>query len=302
MTRHEPKMGAGFRELPLVLFTALTIAGAGVGTAHLSLGFLGWVPLVPARGVMALLGILLAVGLLLSLGHLGRPFRSALALSRIGRSPLSNEVLVVGVALATSLVSVALPAGHFLVAPLTLTALVSSVLTLLALGLVYRLPGQLSWVGPVLVQPLVLGIAFGLTVLLGTLPAGTGARSELLILLILLADGLLVWDRTRRISGALYRGVPAHPRFLGKRGVAVILRILLGVLLPAGALLWGWAVLAGILLFLNLFLDRFLFYGLGVRCDTEAEVLRVEAALRAGADPSFESFDSTPTFIRAGER
>jgi DMSO reductase anchor subunit len=302
MTRREPKRGAGFHELPLVLFTALAIGGAGVGTAHLTLFLLGWVPLAPAMRVMALLGVLLGVGLLFSVGHLGRPFRSALALFRIGRSPLSNEVLVVGVALAASLVSLALPAGHFLVVPLTVTALVSSVLTLLALGLVYRLPGQLTWGGPVLAQPLVLGVAFGLTVLLGALPAGTRARGELLILLILLVDGLLVWERTRRTAGVLNRGVPTHPRFLGQRGSAVILRILMGILLPAAALLWGRSELAGIFLFLNLFLDRFLFYGLAVRCGTEAEVERAETALRAGADSLLEDFDSTPSSIPAGER
>ncbi len=100
----------------------------------------------------------------------------------------------------------------------------------------------------------------------------------------------------------LCRGVPAYPRVLGQRGVAVILRVLMGVLFPAGALLQGWGALAGGFLFLNLFLDRFLFYGLAVRCDTEAEVARVEAALRAGAHSPMESLDSSPTFIRAGDR
>ncbi|MCK5653083.1 MAG: hypothetical protein KAJ42_16970, partial [Gemmatimonadetes bacterium] len=185
---------------------------------------------------------------------------------------------------------------------LSVTALVGSFLTLLALGLVYRLPGQLTWAGPVLIHPLVLGIAFGLTILLVALPAGTGARGELLILVILLVDGLLVWERTRRIGGALHRGLPAQPRFMGQRGAAFTFRILLGILLPAAALLWGRRELAGLCLFLNLFLDRFLFYGFVVRGNTEAEVMRAEAALRARADPPVGSFDSTPTSIRANER
>ncbi len=99
MNRPERKKGAGFQELPLVIFTSLATAGAGVATAHLSLLLLGWVPLVPPFWVMALLGILLAVGLLFSVGHLGRPSRGAFALIRVGRSPLSNEVLVVSVVL-----------------------------------------------------------------------------------------------------------------------------------------------------------------------------------------------------------
>jgi len=283
MTRYEGEKGTGFHELPLVLFTALAIAGAGVGTAHLGLFLLGWVSLVPALWVMALVGVLLALGLLLSVGHLGRPLRSALALIRVGRSPLSNEVLVLGVALVTSLGSVALPLGHSLVTPLTATAVVSSALTLVALGLVYRLPGQPAWAGPVLAQPFILGIAFGLTVLQGTLPPGTRARAEILILVVLLVDGLLVWERTRRIAGVLDRGIPAHPRIHGQKGAAVVLRILMGILLPAAALLGGRWELAGISLFLSLFLDRTLFYGLAVRFDTEAEVGRVVTVLGAGA-------------------
>jgi hypothetical protein len=302
LIRSEQTKGGGFHELPLVLFTALATAGAGVGTAHLVFLLLGWVPLVPSGWVMALQGVLLAVGLLLSLGHLGRPFRSMLALSGLGRSSLSNEVAVVGAVLLASLGSVALPAGHALVAPMTLMALVISPLVLMALGLVYRLPGQPTWRGPVLAQPLVLGVAFGLTVLLGTLREGTGARGELLVLSFLLADGLLVWERARRLPTALLRGVPVHPGHFARRGPTVSVRILLGILLPAGALIQGWVSLAGTFLFLNLFIDRFLFYGLAVRRNTEAEIAMVEAALRARADTALGGLQSSPPLLRAGER
>jgi len=138
MTRHEVREGTGFHEPPLVLFTALATAGAGVGAAHLCLAFLGWAPWVPPAGLMTLIGVLLAVGLLFSVGHLGRPLRSPLALFRVGRSPLSNEVLVLGVTLASSLVAVLLPAGHPLVAPLSVTVLVTSLLTL---------PVDVGWAG-----------------------------------------------------------------------------------------------------------------------------------------------------------
>ncbi|MFH1765916.1 MAG: hypothetical protein ABIF09_17145, partial [Gemmatimonadota bacterium] len=162
--------------------------------------------------------------------------------------------------------------------------------------------GQLTWSGPVVVQPFVLGIAFGLTVLLGHLPVGTRARGELLILLVLLVDGLFVWERTRRIADVLSRGVPTHPRFLGRRGATVFIRILLGILLPAGALLRGWAELAGVFLFLNLFLDRFLFYGLAVRCTTEGEVERAETALRTRTAPPLKGIDPTLNPAQARER
>jgi hypothetical protein len=70
-----------------------------------------------------------------------------------------------------------------------------------------------------------------------------------------------------------------------QRGNAFVLRILLGILLPAVALLSGLREVAALSLFLNLFLDRFLFYGLAVRDDTEAEVKRTENALRASIGP-----------------
>jgi DMSO reductase anchor subunit len=281
MARHEKGIGAGFHELPLVLFTALTTGGAGVGVAHVGLAFLGWVPWVPPAEVMIVLTTLLAVGLLFSLGHLGRPFRGPLALVRVGKSALSNEVLVVCTALVAGLLAVVLPSDHSMVMPLSLIAILSSVPVLLALGLVYRLPGQLMWKGMAPVHPLVLGMGFGLAMLLGTLPEGTRARGEFLILLVLMVDGLLVWERSWRISRSLRMGAPGHSSLMDQRGSALVLRILLGILLPAVALLSGWRELVVFSLFLNLLFDRFLFYGLAVRSTTEAEVILVEAALRA---------------------
>ena len=302
MARNEPRAEAAFHELPLVLFTALATAGAGVGAAQLLLGFMGWASFAPSEWVFAVISTLVAVGLLFSVGHLGRPFRGPFALLRLGKSSLSNEVLVVGAVLATSLLSMVLPAGHPLVVPVGFMALVSSFLLLLALGQVYHLPGQLAWAGPARIHPLVLGIAFGLSILMRSLPDGTQARGEILLLVILSVDGLLVWDRARRIGVALSWGVPTRPWFMGRRGASFTLRIVLGILLPAGALLQGWLELAGVFLFLNLFLDRLLFYGLAVRRNTESEVMRAEAALRAGAQKPAEIIDSPTTLIQANER
>ena len=299
MTRPKGMDGRGFHELPLVLFSALATAGAGVGVSHLGLACLRWSPWVPSMEVLLWFFILLALGFLSSSGHLGRPFRGPLALARIGRSPLSNEVLVVSIAVATGLGGVVLPSGHGLAPLLRLVAVLSSIPLLLALGHVYNLPNQLTWRGLAPAQPFVLGLGFGLTGLLGTLPDGTRARSELLVLLILLIDGLLVWERSWRIGRALGKGLPSHPGLMAQRGSALILRVLLGILFPAVALLSGWWELAGLSLFLNLFFDRFLFYGLAVVLNTEAEVMRVEAALRGREnDPPLPN-DPSPSIIRA---
>ena len=55
---------------------------------------------------------LLAVGLLASVGHLGRPLRGYLALARVGSSPLSTEVSIVAVVVIAALLGVFLPAQH----------------------------------------------------------------------------------------------------------------------------------------------------------------------------------------------
>lgn len=282
MIRPELRRGIGFHEAPLVLFTGLATAGAGFGAAHFLLACLGWVPWVASPQVMTMILVLVTVGLLFSLGHLGRRYRSAFALAGTGRSWLSNEVLAVGAVLSTSLLSVILPAGHALVAPTVVAALVLSLFLLFSLGQVYNLPGQLTWSGPARMHPLVLGLSFGFVALMGILPEGTRARSEILALILLSMDGLLVWDRARRIGKALEYGIPAQPWFIRHRVIAFTLRILLGLLLPAAAILRGWPEWAGLSLFLNLLLDRLLFYGFAVRRNIESEVMRAEEALREG--------------------
>ncbi len=284
MGRPETAGGAGFHELPLVLFTSLAIAGAGVGSGQLVLGLLGWIPWIPSRRVAALMAVLLGFGLLLSVGHLGRPFRGPFALARVGKSRLSNEVLVVGVALGASLFSAALGDGHPLAGWLGVAAMAGSVLTLLAVGVLYRLPAQLTWSGPTVLQPLVLGVGLGLSILHGSLSEGAQARGDLLIFLVLFLDGSLLWERMGQITSALARGTPVRPKLMGRRGPALVLRVTLGVLLPAAALLGARPDLAAASLSLNLVLDRFLFYGLAVRAGTDAEVSRVDAFLLAFAD------------------
>ncbi|MBT8396759.1 MAG: dimethyl sulfoxide reductase anchor subunit [Gemmatimonadetes bacterium] len=297
MTVSRRKIESGFHELPLVLFTALATGGAGMGLAHLGMAFLGWVPWIPSTEVSGVFTALLGVGLLFSVGHLGRPLRGPLALVRVGKSPLSNEVLFVSLALAAGIFGLAMPAGHALKSPMALGAAMASVPVLVALGFVYRLSGQLTWRGTAPFHPLVLGAGFGMTLLLGSLPLGAQARGELLVLLVLLIDGLLVWERSWRIANALRSGLPSHPGLMDQRGSALVLRVLLGNLLPAVALLSGWRELAGFSLFLNLFFDRFLFYGLAVRHTTESEVMKVEAALRARRVLPHGSISPSPSAI-----
>ena len=77
-----------------------------------------------------------------------------------------------------------------------------------------------------------------------------------MILVVCIIDGLFVWDRTRRLGVEVKRGLPVHPGILRQRGALFSLRILLGILIPASALLWGWGELALLGLSMNLLLDR----------------------------------------------
>jgi DMSO reductase anchor subunit len=262
---------------------------------------LGWLDWVPGTGALALIAGFTGAGLLFSLGHLGRPLRGSLALSRLGRSPLSNEILAVGVTVGASALSLALPSGSPLKAPLGFLALVGATATLLALGLVYRLHGCLTWRGTTVLHPLVSGMTFGVVSLLWHLPQGAQARGELLALAFLLTDGVLFWHRTRRLNTALGHGTPVHPRFMDQRVSLSVLRTLLGVLLPAVALLDGGWKLAWVGLFLNLFLDRFLFYSLAVRETTEGEILRIEALLKSDVERSMLHSGSKPPTLPAIE-
>jgi DMSO reductase anchor subunit len=284
--RSEP---GGFHELPLVLFAALISAGGGVGSAQLIYGLMGWTSWVPTREVSFIVATLLLMGLLSSLGHLGRPTRGHRALHRVGRSRLSNEVAVVGLATVAALSAVLLPGETILGVGSGLVYVVLAPAILLAVGFVYRMPGQITWIGLAPFHPLMLGLGLGLIVLLGWLPEGAQARGEFLILSVLMLDGVFVWDRARRILEASGEGIPVHPRLMDQRTSALTLRVLLGILLPAVALLSGWRELAALSLFVNLFLDRFLFYGLAVRVNTEAAVRKAESALKAAASSSRDS-------------
>lgn len=281
MKNSEPRRKSGFHEFPLVLFTALTIGGAGLAAAWLCVGLIGWVPLVPPRNFLILITASLGVGFLVSAGHLGRRSRGHLALARVGRSPLSNEVLLGGLALLFCGAGIGLAEDPVLYGPVSVAGLILSALLLPALGFVYNLPGQLSWVGLSLFHPLALGMGIGFTYLLRELPPGAMARGELIILVVFMVDGLFVWERTRRIGVAAKRGLPVHPAILRLRGFLLSLRILLGILIPASAILWGWRELAVLSLALNLLMDRILFYGFAIRESTESGLAGVTAVLEA---------------------
>ena len=281
MNRHDGGASKAFHETPLVLFTAVTTAGAGIGAAGLVLGLLGWTSGIATMGQRIWVLLLLGFGLVVSTAHLGRPLRSPKALARVGRSALSNEVALIGVAATGCLGALLLPDGHSALVWLWPAAAFACLMVLFILGGVYRIPGQLTWEGVVSFHPLILGMGFGFVALRGSLVDGVDARLDLLVLVFLAVDALLVWARARRIFVGLRRGLPTQPAIMEYRTAMLVLRMGLGVIVPATAILFGVRPVAFVSLALNLPFDRVLFYGLAIRHSTEAEIHRVENVLSA---------------------
>ena len=154
-----------------------------------------------------------------------------------------------------------------------------SVAFLLALGILYSLPGQLSWRGPAVGHPLVLGTAWGLLLGLGgSQPLGDAAFPPLLGV-VLAVDGALVILRIRSLWKDQGAGEASYPQFNAWGVWGLGIRLFLSTVVAPLSLLsggWGGAVLA---LSLAIFLDRMAFYALAVVTTTESEVARVEALL-----------------------
>jgi DMSO reductase anchor subunit len=279
MRRTGSHPGGGFHEWPLVLFTAMGMAGGGIGASRVVQGVLsGSLPSL-TRADSILLSVLLGTGFLVSAWHLGRPLRGHLALRGMGRSALSNEVVALGATLTGALLGAALPSGHPLQAVSDLAAGLGSIAFLLAVGAVYRLPGQLAWRGVAVLHPLVLGTAWGLLMTAAGLGSPAAEATLRTVLVALLVDGVLVLVRNAAMERAGREGAASHPGVFRFRGLVMGARLASSALLTPLALLEGQRWIAVGALSLACLLDRFGFYALSVRQTTESEVARVEALL-----------------------
>jgi DMSO reductase anchor subunit len=257
-----------------VLFSALTITGAGLLAGHFAAWALGLTAFTPKRCTAGVATILLAAGLLLSLLHLGRPARLVYVLRRVGRSPLSTEVIL---ALLTTLSAAAaqlLPFRQTASALLWGLAAAASPGLLLALGWVYRLPGQLSWRGAVALSPLLLGLATGF--LAHASSAEENARFMSAAFALLAADATAFAMRWKVMKRDPAPGQPVHPALFSVRRRILILRLMDVTLLPAFFMLAQAPMVALFVLAFGIFFDRFAFYALAIRETTEAEIARVE--------------------------
>lgn len=265
-----------FHERPLVIFTTLAVTGAGLLTTPL----LAWVAAgtpAPAASSVQWGATLLALGLAVSLAHLGKRTRAPLAVAGLGRSRLSAEVAAAGVALVIGTFAAFFP----YVSPVLDAATgIAAVVFLVTLGLVYALPGQQTWRGAVAWMPLTTGLGFGavgLAAAWGDALAAIGGIAAA----ALAADTVLLVIRRLALAWPRAPLVPRYPALFARHQELLLLRLGLVDILPGLCLLAGFRWTAVAALAAGIFVDRTGFYGLAAQRTTESEVARVEAVIAA---------------------
>jgi len=264
---------------PLVAFTSLAIAGAGlvVAAACLDLGHHHACPPAVMAGV-----VLQALGIAVSLGHLGQKQRAALAVRRTGRSALSNEVVSASLALASGVFAAGMGAWGRPNPTVTLIAGVVNAVFLVSIALVYRLRGQETWRGASVLTPLTGGCAFGAITIQAW--SVTGGVLNMVMLLIVL-DAAVFVQRWREVAAIRIpaasltgSGISHRDQLLGAR--LILLDVLPFVLLLA----WPTALVAAVAA-AGLVVDRTGFYALALQRTTEHELADVEEILASARNP-----------------
>ena len=273
--------GAGsFHEWPLVIFTTLGVTGAGL----LATPLLAWAAAgtpAPATVPVRWGAALLAVGLAVSLAHLGRPLRAPLASAGLGRSLLSAEVVAATVATIAGVTAAFLP---YVSPVLDIAAAAAAIVFLVTLGLVYALPGQQTWRGVVVWMPLSSGLGFGavgLAAFWGEALAAIGAVAAV----VLAADTALLVVRRLALVWPREQAAPRYPAVFARLQGILLMRFSLVDILPGLGLLAGFRWTAVALFGLGILVDRISFYGLAAQRTTEAEVRRIEGILAASRQP-----------------
>jgi DMSO reductase anchor subunit len=263
-----------FHEWPLVVFTTLSILGAGLLATPLFAWAIAGTPAIAAEA-LPWGALLLGAGLLVSIAHLGRPLRAPLAATGLGRSRLSAEVVLAGLALAIGGITAALPYVSPVLDVLTGVAAVSF---LAALGLVYRLPGQHTWRGAVVWTPLSSALGFGAVSLAGIWGEALVAIGAAAAVALAADTGLLVLRRAA-IDHPRMPTTPRYPSLHARRELLLGARLALVDILPGLCLFAGLPRGAAGVLALGILVDRLAFYGLASQHTTEAEIAHVESML-----------------------
>ena len=263
----------------LVAFTTLAIAGAGLVAAS---AYFELVHELAASPTIAAGAALLAAGLFVSFAHLGQRQRALLATRGVGRSALSNEALVAGLALAGAVVAAGVGLAGVPSPVATGAAGMLNVALLVSIGLVYRIRGQRTWQGFAVVAPLTAGLAFGAIAVQSTAAEDGVFQVTLLVIAI---DALLFTQRWRGVVGIPFSETMLADRWHVRRTQLLAARFFLLDVVPFFLLAVSPTPLAVPAAAAGLFLDRFGFYALALQHTTEQEVAGVEARLAGLGQP-----------------
>jgi DMSO reductase anchor subunit len=264
---------------PLVAFTSFAIAGAGLIVAAASLEVVHHHLSPPAL----VAGVLLhALGLAVSLGHLGQKRRAALAMWGVGRSALSNEVLLAPLALACGALAAGISLWGRPMPAVPVIAGVVNALFLLSIGLVYRVRGQRTWQGFSAYTPLTGGCAFGAIAIQAL--SVTGDILSMVLLLVVL-DAAVFAQRWREVAAIRIPAASPAGSGMSHRGQLLGARFVLLDVLPFVLLLAWPTPLAAAIAATGLWVDRVGFYALALQRTTEHEVAEVEEVLASARKP-----------------
>jgi len=264
---------------PLVAFTSLAIAGAGliVASACFEVVHHHRFPSALVAGVL-----LQATGLTVSLGHLGQKRRAWLAVRRTGRSALSNEVVSASLALASGVFAAGMGAWDRPDPTVTLIAGVVNAAFLVSIGLVYRVGGQRTWQGASVLTPLTGGCAFGAITIQAWSVTG-GVLNMVLLLAVL--DAAVFVQRWREVAAIRIPAASLTGSGMSHRDQLLGARLILLDVLPFFLLLAGPTPLAAVVAAAGLVVDRTGFYALALQRTTEHELAGVEEILASARNP-----------------
>jgi DMSO reductase anchor subunit len=264
---------AGHR--PLVVFTSLAIAGAGLVSAS---AYFELVHGIVSPSALAAGAVLLAAGLAVSLGHLGQKRRAGLAVRGAGRSALSNEALFAGFALSVAVIVAVMALSGSRAPVLTAAAGAVNAAFLVSVGLVYRVRGQRTWQGFSAATPLTGGLACGAISVQTTAGSGDVYLATLLFIAI---DALLFSQRWRDIVGIAFSERMLADPWHARRTQLLAARFFLLDAIPFFLLAATPTPLAIPVAAAGLLVDRFSFYVLALQHTTEHEIAGVEAQIAA---------------------
>ena len=260
---------------PLVAFTTLAIAGAGLVAAS---AYFEVVHRLLSPHALAAGAVLLAAGLAVSLRHLGQKRRAGLAVRGAGRSALSNEALLAGLALAAAALAAGLDLGGAHARVVTALAGAINAAFLVSVGLVYHIRGQRTWRGFSAATTLTGGLAFGAIAVQSTAGAGGVFPATLVCVAI---DALLFTQRWRDVTGLASTEAMLSNPWLVRCSQLLAARFFLLDVIPFFLLAASPTPVAALAAAAGLFADRFSFYALAVQHTTEHEIAGVEAQIAA---------------------